>query len=72
MMLDALQERDYKRAAQEMLNSLWAKQVGTRAQELAYAMEHGEYPFEVEEYVKLDKLTEWLSNKVWEDINRGW
>lgn len=71
-MLDALQEGDYRRAAKEMLDSLWAKQVGRRAEELAYAMENGMYPFEVKEYVKIDKLTDWLSNRVWRDLNEGW
>jgi len=71
-MLDALQEGDYKRAAKEMLDSLWAKQVKRRAEELAYAMEHGKYPFEVETRFTKDKLTSWLSDRVWKDINRGW
>jgi len=41
-MLAALAEKDYKRAAREMLNSRWAAQVGYRAQELAEQMEKGE------------------------------
>ena len=31
-------------AAQGMRNSLWHQQVGARAERLAYAMEHGEFP----------------------------
>ncbi len=40
-MLSALQDGDYTAAAEEMLSSLWAKQVGTRAIELADMMENG-------------------------------
>ena len=40
-MLSALQDGDYATAAQEMLSSLWANQVGTRAIELADMMENG-------------------------------
>lgn len=36
-------ERDYEMAAAEMLDSLWAKQVGYRAEELAEQMRTGEY-----------------------------
>lgn len=68
--LKALENRDYKTAAKEMLDSKWAKQVGRRAEELAYAMEHGEYPFEVE--VKEDKLLDYLNNVVWRELNEGW
>ncbi len=42
-MFVALEKKDYKTAAQEMLDSLWAKQVKGRAQELARAMETGIY-----------------------------
>lgn len=35
----ALQENDYQKASQEMLNSRWAKQVPNRASELALIME---------------------------------
>ena len=35
----ALQENDYTKASQEMLNSRWAKQVPNRASELALIME---------------------------------
>jgi len=45
--IQAVKEKDFKKAAQEMLNSKWAKQVKNRAKELAYAMENGKYPFEV-------------------------
>ena len=34
-MLDALERREYNRAADEMLDSNWADQVGNRAIELA-------------------------------------
>lgn len=36
-------DKDYHRAADEMLNSRWAKQVGKRAEELAEQMRRGEY-----------------------------
>jgi lysozyme len=40
-MLASLREGDYVSAAEEMLASRWANQVGTRAIELAYMMEKG-------------------------------
>ena len=40
-MLSALQDGDYTAAAEEMLSSVWANQVGTRAIELADMMENG-------------------------------
>jgi|SRR3990167_1005917 len=40
-MLAALKERKYALAAKEMLNSLWARQVGNRAKRLAVQMETG-------------------------------
>lgn len=43
-MLAALQERDYQKAADEMLDSLWARQVGNRSRVLAEMMRTGEYP----------------------------
>ena len=41
--LAALQTKNYVTAAQEMLDSRWAGQVGRRAQELAEMMKTGEY-----------------------------
>lgn len=40
-MVKALEAKDYAKAAAEMLDSNWAKQVGSRAQELALQMETG-------------------------------
>ena len=40
-MLQALREEDYHRAADEMLDSKWARQVGKRAEELAKTMREG-------------------------------
>lgn len=40
-MLAALEEEDYNRAADEMLDSKWASQVKTRAEELAAMMREG-------------------------------
>ena len=42
-MIAALKDGDYKRAAVEMLDSKWARQVGKRAQELARMMVTGVY-----------------------------
>ncbi len=42
-MLAAVEEGNYTAAANEMLNSRWAVQVGRRARELAQMMEKGEY-----------------------------
>ncbi len=41
-MLSAIKNKDWKRAADEMLDSKWSKQVGGRAQELADIMRSGE------------------------------
>ncbi len=41
--LAALEKKDYQVAAQEMLDSRWAGQVGRRAGELAEMMKKGEY-----------------------------
>lgn len=43
-MLDALQVYDYNTAANEMLDSLWARQVGQRAITLSEMMRTGELP----------------------------
>ena len=40
-LIAALERRDWDRAAKEMLNSKWAKQVGRRARELAKMMREG-------------------------------
>ncbi len=42
-MLSAIQRGDYTAAANEMLSSRWAGQVGHRANELAQMMKTGEY-----------------------------
>ena len=42
-MIKALEEKDYLKASQEMLNSKWREQVGHRAIELARMIESGEY-----------------------------
>jgi lysozyme len=43
-MWQSLKLKDYKTAADEMLDSKWAKQVGSRADELANLMREGKYP----------------------------
>ncbi len=40
-MLEALKEKDYPLAADEALDSLWAKQVGDRAKRIADLIRHG-------------------------------
>ncbi len=40
-MIQAIEEYNFHKASFEMLNSLWAVQVGTRATQLADMMEHG-------------------------------
>lgn len=42
-MWGAINEQEYKSAAEEMQDSLWAGQVKSRANTLSYAMEHGEF-----------------------------
>jgi len=42
-MLRAIEEGNYEKAAKEMLNSRWAKQVGNRASELAEIMRTGKW-----------------------------
>ena len=41
--LEAIKERDYETASIEMLDSKWAKQVGSRATELAEQMKTGKW-----------------------------
>lgn len=41
--ITAIEAKDWERAAREMLESRWAKQVGRRAQELAAMMKEGKY-----------------------------
>lgn len=41
--LKAMEDGDYEKAAEEMLDSLWAKQVHGRAQRLAARMKSGEF-----------------------------
>lgn len=43
-LIDAIQRRDYAAAADEMLDSTWAKQVGDRAVRLAQIMNTGTLP----------------------------
>lgn len=42
--IEALRVQNYAKAADEMLSSLWAQQVGLRAQELSDMMLLGRYP----------------------------
>ena len=42
-MWSAINEKDFESAAVEMLDSLWARQVKSRSDTLAYAMKHGEF-----------------------------
>lgn len=42
-MIARLKEKRYSEAANEMIRSRWALQVGERANELAYMVERGEY-----------------------------
>lgn len=42
--LNLIRARRYKEAAEDMLNSKWARQVGRRANELANMMRTGEWP----------------------------
>lgn len=43
-MLAALEARDYQRAADEALDSLWARQVGMRARDIAEMVRHDRWP----------------------------
>lgn len=45
--IQAVKERNFEKAADEMLNSKWARQVGKRAQELSFAMRNGFYETDV-------------------------
>ena len=40
-MIQALRNKDYTKAAQEALNSIWAKQVGERAKDVAVMIREG-------------------------------
>ena len=42
-MIARLIDKEYSQAAEEIINSLYARQVGERANELAYMIERGEY-----------------------------
>lgn len=42
-MIAKLMAKEYSQAAEEIVNSLYARQVGDRANELAYMIERGEY-----------------------------
>jgi lysozyme len=42
-MIARLIAKEYSQAAEEIINSLYARQVGNRANELAYMIERGEY-----------------------------
>jgi lysozyme len=42
-MIARLIAKEYSQAAEEIINSLYAKQVGDRANEIAYMIERGEY-----------------------------
>lgn len=41
----ALEQYNYNKAAEEMLDSRWARQVKTRAVKLAHSMQHGTYVY---------------------------
>ena len=43
-MFEALKKKDYAEAAEQMLDSKWASQVGLRSEELALVMLTGKYP----------------------------
>ena len=43
-MLKALSEKDYQKAAEEALDSKWAKQVGRRSEDIVYMFIEGKYP----------------------------
>ena len=43
-MLAALSVKDYQKAAEEALDSKWAKQVGRRSEDIVYMLIEGKYP----------------------------
>jgi len=43
-MLTALKEKDFHKAAEEALDSKWAKQVGRRSEDIVHMFITGEYP----------------------------
>lgn len=45
-MIEALKEKDYKKASEAMLASIWTAEVHTRAFDLSQMMLTGEYPYE--------------------------
>jgi lysozyme len=42
--LGRMEKKEYPEAAVEFLDSLWASQVGQRALDVTYMIQHGEYP----------------------------
>lgn len=48
-MIKAMEEKNYEEASAQMLNSLWAEQVGKRAHELSEIMRLGKYLTKEEE-----------------------
>ena len=44
--LGRMEKKEYPEAAVEFLDSLWASQVGQRALDVTYMIQHGEYPDE--------------------------
>jgi len=43
-MIAAMESKNYERASMELMDSLYAKQVGNRAVDVSYMIEVGEYP----------------------------
>lgn len=48
--LKSIEQGDYASASVQMLDSLWARQVGVRAKRLSKMMETGEWPAELQSY----------------------
>lgn len=46
--IDAINNNDFEKASQEMLDSTWAKQVGARAKRLSEMMRSGKLPLELQ------------------------